>query len=121
LYYEIYFNRITMQKTNVDIEKHEFHKDEKRLMDECFGVQYEIFKFLRDSDLIKIYTVERKVRHKQQFIYIINKLKAVKNGRFLHFTGYGTQFFIPKADFKCFEGKRVTNTKKKKGVKNGKK
>jgi len=111
-------NRLTLQKTNVNPEKHELHKDDKRQMDECFGVQYEIFKYLRDSDLIRICTVERKERHKMNYVYLINKLKAVKNGRFLHFTGYGTQFFIPKADFKCFEGKKVTNKKKKGAKKN---
>lgn len=116
LNYDTDINRLILFKTNVNTEIHEFHKDDKRQMDECFGIQYEIFKYLRDSDVIKICTVERKTRHKQRYIYIINKLKAAKNGRFLHFTGYGTQFFIPKADFKCIEGGKVksTGTKKKK-------
>lgn len=113
LFCDIETNRLTLQKTNVDIDKHELHKDDKRNMGNCFGVQYEIFKYLRDSDLIKICTIERKIRHKQRYTYMISKLKAVRNGRFLHFPGYGTQFFIPKEDFKCFEGKRVTNKKKR--------
>lgn len=113
LLWDIDKNRIILRKTNVNTEIHEFHKDEKRKMDECFGIQYEIFKYLRDSDLIQIHTVERKVRHKQRYIYTISKLKAVRNGRFLHFKGYGIQFFIPKADFKCVEGSVVKETKKK--------
>jgi len=112
-------NRIILRKTNVNTEIHEFHADTKRNMDECFGVQYEIFKYLRDGDLIQIHTEERKVRHLQRYTYTITKLKAVKNGRFLHFKGYGIQFFIPKADFKCVEGGRVKN-KKKGRSKNGK-
>lgn len=103
LLYDIEKNQIILRKTNVDTEIHEFHADEKRAMDDCFGVQYEIFKYLRDSDLIHIHAIERKVRHKEKFLYVISKLKAVRNGRFLHFKGYGTQFFIPKADFKCIE------------------
>lgn len=112
LLYDIDTNRIILRKTNVNTEIHEFHKDEKRQMDECFGISYEIFKYLRDSDLIQIHTIERKVRHQQRFVYTISKLKAVRNGRFLHFRGYGIQFFIPKADFKCVEGGIVKNKKK---------
>lgn len=112
LFHDIEKNRVTLRKTNVNTEIHEFHADEKRNMCECFGVQYEIFKHLKDNDLIQIHTIERKVRHQQRFIYSITKFKAVKNGRFLHFKGYGTQFFIPKADFKCFEGEIVKNKKK---------
>lgn len=112
LLYDIEKNQITLRKTNVNTEIHEFHADSKRNMSECFGVQYEIFKYLRDNDLIQIHTIEKKVRHQQRFIYTISKFKAVKNGRFLHFKGYGTQFFIPKADFKCVEGSTVKNKKK---------
>lgn len=112
LLFDIGTNRITLRKTNVEPEKHEFHKDEKRQMNECFGVSYEIFKYLRDNDLIQIHTIERKVRHHQRYTYTISKLKAVRNGRFLHFKGYGIQFFIPKADFKCVEGEIVKNKRK---------
>lgn len=112
LYYDIDKNQIILRKTNVNTEIHEFHKDDKRQMDECFGISYEIFKYLRDGDLIQIHTIERKVRHQQRYTYTITKLKAVKNGRFLHFKGYGIQFFIPKADFKCVEGSVVKNKKK---------
>ncbi len=105
-------NKITLRKTMVDTDKHEFHKDEKRQMDDCFGVQYEIFKYLRDSDTIEIHATERKVRHKEKFIYVISKLKAVRAGRFLHFKGYGIQFFIPKAAFKCYPKGKVTTTKR---------
>ena len=113
LIYDLEKNRTILKKTNVNSEIHEFHADSKRNMDECFGVQYELFKYLKDDDLIQIHTIERKVRHQQRFTYVINKLKAIKNGRFLHFKGYGTQFFIPKADFKCIEGKKVSNRKAK--------
>lgn len=112
LLFDMDSNRIILRKTNVNTEIHEFHKDEKRKMNECFGVSYEIFKYLRDGDLIQIHTIERKVRHQQRYTYTITKLKAVKNGRFLHFKGYGIQFFIPKADFKCVEGSVVKNKKK---------
>ena len=112
LIYDIDTNRVILRKTNVNTEIHEFHADSKRNMDECFGVQYELFKYLKDNDLIQIHTIERKVRHQQRFIYTITKFKAVKNGRFLHFKGFGTQFFIPKADFKCVEGQVVKNKKR---------
>lgn len=112
LIHDIETDRVTLRKTNVNTEIHEFHADSKRNMCECFGVQYELFKHLKDNDLIQIHTVERKVRHLQRYIYSITKFKAVKNGRFLHFKGYGTQFFIPKADFKCVEGQRVKGNKK---------
>lgn len=124
LYYDLDKNRITLKKTNVNLEQHEFHADAKRGMDDCFGVQYEIFKYLRDPDLIQICTVERQVRHKQQFTYTITKSKAAKNGRFLQFKGCGIQFFIPKADFHKIEGKvlkeKEPKTKKKKEAKNDK-
>lgn len=96
-------NRMTLRKTNVDRKVHEFHADGN--LDDCFGVQYEIFKYLRDGDVIQIHTVERELRRKAPFVYRITKIKALKNGRFLHFKGHGTQFFIPIADFKREEGK----------------
>jgi len=117
LLFDIEQNKITLRKTMVDTDKHEFHADEKRGMDDCFGVQYDIFKYLRDSDLIEIHAIERKVRHKEKFVYVINKLKAVRKGRFLHFNGYGTQFFIPKAEFKCYEKGKVKEKRTKKGAK----
>ena len=109
LHYSLETNKIWLVKTNVNIQTHKFHKDDKWAMDECFGVQYEIFKYLRDADIIKICTVEKEGRCKKRYSYIITKLKAVRNGRFLHFKGHGTQFFIPKADFK-----KVENTEKPK-------
>lgn len=112
LYYDIESDRIMLRKTNVNTEIHEFHADSTRNMNECFGVQYEIFKHLRDNDLIQIHTIERKVRKQQRFIYTITKLKAIKNGRFLHFKGSGIQFFIPKEDFKCVKGEFVKNKRK---------
>lgn len=114
LLFDIETNKITLQKTAVKTEIHEFHADEKRGMDDCFGVQYEIFKYLRDSDIIRIVATERKVRHKEQFIYTITKMKALQKGRFLHFNGYGTQFFIPKAEFKCLSKGIVKNKNSKK-------
>lgn len=113
LLYDIDKNRITLRKTMVEIDKHEFHKDDKRKMDECFGVQYDIFRYLRDTDLIEIHAIERQVRHKEKFVYIISKLKAVRTGRFLHFKGYGIQFFIPKSEFKCYPKGKVKEKKKK--------
>ncbi len=112
LTFDIDENRMTLRKTNVNPEIHEFHADSKRNMKECFGVQYELFKYLRDNDLIKIHTIERKVRHYQRFMYVISKFKAVKTGRFLHFKGFGTQFFIPKESFRCIEGDRVKSKRK---------
>ena len=114
IYYDPDTNRMTLRKTNVDRTIHEFHADGN--LDDCFGVQYEIFKYLRDSDIIEIRTIERVVRKNIEFIYRISKMKALKNGRFLHFKGHGTQFFIPIADFKRIEGKpakkkKQTNTK----------
>ena len=127
LYFDIETYQITLQKTAVKTEIHEFHADEKRGMDDCFGVQYEIFKHLRDGDLIRIIATERKVRHKEVFVYTITKMKALKSGRFLHFNGYGTQFFIPKSEFKCVSkgqvkekkntNKKQTTSKSKKGGK----
>lgn len=113
LLYDIDKNRITLRKTMVEVDKHEFHKDDKRKMDECFGVQYDIFRYLRDTDLIEIHAIERQVRHKEKFVYIISKLKAVRTGRFLHFKGYGIQFFIPKSEFKCYPKGKVKEKKKK--------
>lgn len=112
LIYDIEANKMTLRKTNVNTEIHEFHADEKRKMNDCFGVQYEIFKYLRDGDIIQIHTVERKIRHQKKYIYSITKLKAAQKGRFLHFSGYGTQFFIPKEEFKCIE-KELTKEAKK--------
>ena len=82
-------------------------------MDECFGVQYDIFRYLRDSDLIEIHTIKQQDKHKEKLVYIISKLKAVRSGRFLHFKGYGIQFFIPKLAFKCFSKGKVKEKKRK--------
>ena len=109
--YDIDTNKMTLRKTNVDRTVHEFHADGD--LDACFGVQYEIFKYLRDNDIIQIHTVERVARQKVAFMYRISKIKALKNGRFLHHKGYGTQFFIPVKDFKKSEG---TPVKKKKAA-----
>ena len=115
--YDIENNRMTLRKTNVNRNIHEFHADGD--FDACFGVQYEIFKYLRDSDIIQIHTVERVVRKNIAFVYQIKKMKALKTGRFLHHKGHGTQFFIPIADFKKSEGSPVKKkrTTKKAGFK----
>ena len=118
IYFDIETNRMTLRKTNVDRTIHEFHADGN--LDDCFGVQYEIFKYLRDGDIIEIRTVEKVARKKINFIYRITKMKALKNGRFLHFKGHGTQFFIPIADFKKIEGsefKKKRQTKARKWAK----
>lgn len=117
--FDIDSNRMTLRKTNVDRRVHEFHADGD--LDDCFGVQYEIFKYLRDSDIIQIHTVEKVIRKNVAFTYRITKMKALKNGRFLHFKGHGTQFFIPIADFKKSEGRPVKKKRtSKKGTKAGK-
>lgn len=113
--FDIDTNRMTLRKTNVDRTVHEFHADGD--LDACFGVQYEIFKYLRDSDIIQIHTVERVARKKVAFIYRITKIKALRNGRFLHHKGHGTQFFIPIADFKKSEGSEIKKKKQTKARK----
>lgn len=110
--YDIETNKMTLRKTNVDRTVHEFHADGE--LDDCFGVQYDVFKYLRDSDLIEIHTQEMINGVKMAFCYRINKFKALKNGRFLHFKGHGTQFFIPIADFKKSEGTKVKKQKSRK-------
>lgn len=112
--FDISTNKMILRKTNVDRSIHEFHADGD--LDDCFGVQYDIFKYLRDSDIIQIHTIEKEARKKVTYTYRITKMKALKNGRFLHFKGHGTQFFIPIADFKRDEGKPY---KKKRGKKVG--
>ena len=117
LLYDIDLNRITLRKTNVNREIHEFHADGD--LDDCFGIQYDIFQYLRDGDLIQIHTVETVKRVKTAFCYTITKSKAARKGRFLQFKGQGKQFFIPIAEFKKSEGKRVRKkrTSSKKSVK----
>ncbi|MBR2526518.1 hypothetical protein IKE67_08660 [bacterium] len=107
LLFNIDNNEIILRKYNVQREIHEFHKGE------CFGVQYEIFKYLRDCDWIQICTVETVNGKNVKFIYSIKKLKAMKNGKFLHFAGHGTQFFIPVADFSKSTGREIKEVKKK--------
>ena len=108
--YDIENNRMVLRKTNVDRTIHEFHADGD--LDDCFGVQYDVFKYLRDSDIIQIHTIENVSGVKMNFCYQISKYKALRNGRFLHFKGHGTQFFIPIADFKKSEGTRHKEPKK---------
>lgn len=72
---------------------------------------------VRKSLNITSNTIERPVRKKIRVLYAISKLKAVRNGRFLHFKGWGTQFFIPKADFKRTELGEYKEKRKKKGKK----
>lgn len=112
LYFDIEKNRIVLRKTIIDVDKHEFYKDKKQT-DECFGVQYDIFRYLRDTDLIEIYAIERKVRHKEKLSYITSKLNAVRSGCFLNIEGYGIQFFIPKSAFKCISKGKVNDKKRK--------
>lgn len=115
LLFDIEKNRMVLRKTNVNRSIHEFHADGD--LDDCFGVQYDVFKYLRDSDLIQIHTVEEIRGIKTAFYYTISKLKALRNGRFLHFKGHGTQFFIPVADFRKSDGKTVVEKKKKRTYK----
>ena len=108
--YDANNNRMILRKTNVDRTIHEFHADGD--LDDCFGVQYDVFKYLRDSDIIQIHPIENVSGVKMNFCYQISKYKALRNGRFLHFKGHGTQFFIPIADFKKSEGTRHKEPKK---------
>lgn len=117
LLYDIELNRITLRKTNVNREIHEFHADGD--LDDCFGIQYDIFQYLRDGDLIQIHTVENVGKVKTAFCYTITKSKAARKGRFLQFKGQGKQFFIPIAEFRKSDGKPVPKPKKPRGRKNG--
>lgn len=108
LLFNINTNQIILRKYNVKREIHEFHKSE------CFGVQYEIFKYLRDSDWIQICTVENVDGKNYKFMYSITKLRAMKNGKFLHFAGHGTQFFIPISDFTKSIGQEISEKRKNK-------
>lgn len=110
--YDLEKNKMTLRKTNVNRDKHEFHAD--GTLDDCFGVQYEIFKYLRDGDIIQIHTTEREGRKQVACKYRITKMKALKNGRFLHFKGHGTQFFIPVADFHKEVGPAVKKSRSSK-------
>ena len=115
--FDVENNRMILRKTGVNREIHEFHADGK--LDDCFGVQYEIFKYLRDGDIIQVHSSEIEGRKKVPYVYRITKIKALRNGRFLHFKGHGTQFFIPVADFKREVERRSTQstTKEKKWTK----
>ena len=117
IYYDVETNKMTLRKTNVDRTIHEFHADGE--LDDCFGVQYDVFKYLRDSDLIEIHTQEKVNGVTTAFVYRITKIKALKNGRFLHFKGHGTQFFIPIADFYKSDGKKIDTKKRKKSKTKG--
>jgi len=70
-------------------------------LDNYLAVQYEVFKYLRNTDLIEFDIIERKIRHKERFIYRILKLNALKNGFKRDIKGFGSLFFIPKTDFAC--------------------
>ena len=82
-----------------------------------FYISYDIFKYLRDSDLVQIHTVEEVCGKKTAYYYTISKLKALRNGHVLYFKGHGTQFFIPVADFRKSDGKIVIEKKKKRTYK----
>lgn len=110
--YDIETNQMILRKTNVDLTIHEFHADGN--LDNCFGVQYDVFKYLRDSDLVQIHTIENVSGVKTAFCYTITKIKALRNGRFLHFKGHGKQFFIPIADFRKSDGKTIKEKPKRK-------
>lgn len=106
---DINTNQIIYRKSNTDTEIQEFREDE------CFAVSFEIFKYLRDNDLIQICTIERKIRHRQHYTYTTTKLKAASNGTSIYCDDLGIQFLIPKPVFKCVAGKRaLKNSKNKK-------
>lgn len=96
LYYDTDTDQIKLIKTMVDETVHEFHKDDKRKLDDCFGVHYDIFRYLRDDDLIVFKTIERKVRNKENFVYVVKKNKSRTNGAFLTFQRLGNTIFYSK-------------------------
>lgn len=87
-------NNVTLRKTAVDSEMHEYHKED------CLAVSYDIFKNLRDMDVIQIHTdFTDKDGVVTPMIYRIKKYKAAKLGDFKQFSGHGLQYFIPKDAF----------------------
>lgn len=103
---------VVLRKTQVDTEKHEFHTGE------ALAISYDIFKNLRDHDIIQIYAnTKDKDGNTVPMIYKIKKYKAAKVGDFKHFGEHGLQYFIPVDAFHKEVDIRATKpkaTKKKK-------
>ena len=95
---QICFRRDIVKREKIDIN-----------FDNYFAIQYELFNCLRDTDLIEISTNERKIRHKEEFIYRITKHNALKNG----IKNFGLIFFIPKTDFTCRKKEEIQKNSKK--------
>ncbi|HIS88904.1 TPA: hypothetical protein IAA87_05745 [Candidatus Avigastranaerophilus faecigallinarum] len=101
LQYDLEKNIIIFQRRIEKPNKKEFKTDFDCLL--YFSIQYEFYQYLRDFDLIEIYTIERKIRHKTNYKYTIKKCAADKNGLKKEIPGYGILFFIPRNDFHCLE------------------
>jgi len=107
LLWDINTDTVVLRKTQVDSELHEFHKGD------CLAISYDIFKNLRDHDIIQIHgDYTDKDGKVTPMIFRIKKYKAAKLGDFKNFTGYGLQYFIPKDAFWKVEDTTKLRTKK---------
>lgn len=105
LYWDVNKSHIVFRKDIQDVKKHEFKAD--MILDDYFYVFDDIYKLLRDEDLIEIRTFERKIRHKEKFVYRILKKNAEEKGFKKIIDGIGTMFFIPKTAFVCVKYQAV--------------
>lgn len=98
---------VTLRKTSVDSEKHVYNRED------CLAVSYDIFKYLRDADVIQIHSdYTDKDGKVTPMIFRIKKYKAAKLGEFKHFKGYGLQYFIPiDAFWKCVDETKLRSKK----------
>lgn len=105
LYFDLNKSHIVFRKDIQDIKKHEFKAD--LILDDFFYVFDDVFKLLRDEDLVEIRTFERKIRHKEKFVYKILKKNAKEKGLKKWIDGIGYMFFIPKNSFVCVKYQSV--------------
>lgn len=98
---------VTLRKTQVDSELHEFHTGD------CLAISYDVFKNLRDQDIIQIHgDYTDKDGKVTPMIFRIKKYKAAREGDFKHFGEHGLQYFIPKDAFWKDIDKTKMKTKK---------
>lgn len=108
--YDLQNDRMTLTKS---VEKFEIRKISMNgRFEDFFSVHNEIFKHLRDEDVIQINTVEREIRKKIACKYLIKKKNALTNGKIILDEGFGNYFFIPVSDFYRIKEKYVRETKK---------
>lgn len=86
---------------NVDKDRIAYIQQDYENSEESLFIQYEIFKYLRDFDLIQINTIERKVCHKSLCVYRILKHNALNCGHLVNTEKHGKKFVIPKSKFNC--------------------